>query len=396
MMKICQIISTPPFAWATGGCARVVYDLSWELAKRGHDVTIITTDLYEPYHRYPTDLVVSDPKNLIILRFPYFCDWLAWKKKIFISLDLIKYLRLHVRDYDIIHLQDLISVTAIFTSFFCKHYNMPYFLTTHGSIPWLYQKKLLNSLFKHFFGEKILKQATKILVLNRTEFELCKNIGIPASRIHLIPNGVNLNDYQNLPIKGQFREKFYINPDTEILLYVGRLYDRKGLDLLINAFDKVQKEYPTLKLVFVGPDDGYQNKLKEIASELKIYDKVIFCGFLSDEEKIGAYIDSDIFITPLFYGFPITFIEACLFGKPIITTDKGDRLDWIDGQVGYSTEYDVYSIEKALTDILSNPQLYNKFSENGKLLVKNRFNWSIITDEIEEMYNSIHISDGGK
>lgn len=46
-MKIAQVISTPPFAWSTGGCARVVYELSKELADRGHEVTILTLDMYD-------------------------------------------------------------------------------------------------------------------------------------------------------------------------------------------------------------------------------------------------------------------------------------------------------------------------------------------------------------
>jgi glycosyltransferase involved in cell wall biosynthesis len=388
-MKIAQIISTPPIAWATGGCARVVYDLSRELANRGHEVTIITTDLYKPRQRYLPDLEVSGHEKITILRFPYFSDWLAWKKKIYISFGLIKYIRQHILEYDIVHLQDLISVTAIFTSLYCRHHSKPYVLTTHGSIPWLYRKNVLNKLYAQLIGKKILANASKILVLNQTELELCKSIGIPASRLHLISNGINLWDYGNLPEKGKFRTKYRIHQDTKIVLYVGRLYDSKGLDLLIKAFHDILMTYTNLILVLVGPDDGYKNKLFEMSEKFQISNNLLFCGYISNDEKMEAFVDADVFVTPLFFGFPIAFIEACFCGKSIVTTNKGDELDWIDGQVGYSTNYDENSINKAIIDILSNETLRKRFEDNGKIIVRSRFTWEVIAKDVETIYKSI-------
>ena len=119
-MKILQIVSTPPFAWATGGCARVVYDISKELVKRGHDVTILTTDLYEPGKRFPYKANPEFIDGIRIIRFKYISNWLAWKNKIYISPGLIWYLKNHLQEYEIIHLQDLISVHAVATVKYCK------------------------------------------------------------------------------------------------------------------------------------------------------------------------------------------------------------------------------------------------------------------------------------
>ena len=88
-MKILQIISTPPFAWATGGCARVAYDISKELVKSGHDVTMLTTDLYEPNQRYISKTNPEYIDGIQIFRFKQVSNWLAWKHKISISQRLI-------------------------------------------------------------------------------------------------------------------------------------------------------------------------------------------------------------------------------------------------------------------------------------------------------------------
>lgn len=388
-MKIAQIVSTPPFAWATGGCARVVYDLSQELVKRGNEVTIITTDLYQPGKRFPCNSTSPDSENYTILRFPVINNWLAWKKKIYISFGLIKYIYKHISEYDIVHLQDLISITAIFTSLYCHYNKKPYVLTTHGSIPWLYRNQIHNIIYRRIVGEKILLNASKILVLNQKELELCKKIGISTSYLHLIPNGINLNDYRKLPEKGMFRGNYGILPDTKIILYIGRLYHTKGLDMLIKSFDALLNKCNNLKLVLVGPDDGYKKEIINMAEKLRIIDNILFCGYVDNEMKMEAYVDADVFVTPLFFGFPITFIEACLCGKPIVTTNKGDELDWIDEQVGYLTHYDEKSINMAIIKILTDMGLQKNFADNGKNIVRTRFNWEIIAKDVENQYKLI-------
>lgn len=385
-MKIAQVISTPPQAWATGGCARVVYDLSRELANRGNDVTIITTDLYKPGIRYSCTIDEKDPDNITVLRFPNFSDWLAWEKKIFVSFGLLNHIRKHILEYDVVHFQDLISITAIFTSFHCRYHNKPYVLTTHGSLPWLFEKKIINKLYYTLFGKSVLLNASKYILINTNEIQLCKSLGIPDSKLHYIPNGICLQDYSNVPKPGIFKKKYGIQSDTKVLLYIGRLYHRKGLDILIRAFEVILKQYSNIKLVFVGPDDGYKETLLNMAKKAQIDSNIIFCGYLSDDEKKEAYIDADVFITPLFFGFPITFIEACLFGLPIVTTNKGDSLEWINDQVGYSTTYDAFSISEAVMKILTDEALHKKFANNAKNLVKTRFAWNVIVKEIETVY----------
>lgn len=388
-MKIAQIISTPPFAWATGGCARVAYELSKELVKKGHDVTMFTTDLYEPNQRYVNQINLEYIDGIRIFRFKYISNWLAWKNKIFISPRLILHLKNHLQEYDIVHLQDLISVHAIVTMIYCRKYNIPYLLTTHGSVPRLYEKNGLIQVYRFLFGNNIIKNASKVFALNKSEAEQCKAVGIDENKIEIVPNGINLSKYEKLPDRGVFRRKYGIKSNEKIVLYLGRMHKGKGIDLLVEAFSEISKELNDIKLVLVGPNDGNQELLVERAQKLEIDDIILFTGFVTDDEKIAAFMDADVFITPSFSGFPITFLEACACGTPIITTNNGDKLDWIHNKTGYVVEYNKDQLRDAVITMLNDDGLRQRFGEEGRRLVREEFRWDRIVEKIEMTYSNL-------
>ena len=391
-MKIAQVISTPPFAWATGGPARVVFELSKELVTRGHEVTILTTDLYRPNQRYVCTENPDYIDGIQVFRFRYLSNWLAWKHKTFISPGLIRYLRNHLREYDIVHLQDLISVQAIVTAKYCKKYDIAYVLTTHGSIPWLNENNSINMIFNRFFGNKIINDASEVITLNKTEAEQCRKIGVDENKIETVPNGIDLSEYDNLPKRGEFRRKYSIRDDEKMILYMGRLHKSKGVGLLVKAFADLSKELNNVRLVLVGPDDGYLSTLERSTRELKLSDKVLFTGFVTNNIKMAAFVDADIFVTPTFSGFPVTFLEACACSTPIITTNNGNELDWIHDKVGYVVEYDKDQLQDAIIKILSDEKLKEKFGSRGKKLVREEFEWNKIVKKFEVIYETaIHL-----
>jgi glycosyltransferase involved in cell wall biosynthesis len=385
-MKIAQVISTPPFAWATGGCARVTYELSKELAKRGHNVTIITTDLYKPNMRYSSCDHSDVCENLKITRFKYFSDWLAWKHKVYLSIELLKYLNLHISDYDLVHLQDLISIHAFATAILCRKNNIPYVLTTHGSIPWLSEKHMINIIYNTLCGKSILKHASKIVALNEMEVNQCLKMGIEGQKLEIIPNGVPLFSQVPLPLKGEFRMKYSIIKDEKIILYLGRLHKIKGLELLLDAFFDL-RNYPKIKLVIVGPDDGYLEELVNKIKNLKLDDRVIVTGALYDTDKASAYIDADVYVLPSIYEcFPLSVLEACSYGIPVIITNRCGIADVIDNQVGLVVPYDKDYLRDAILHMLSDEKLRQDFGKKGKLLVRERFNWEKIAEQEERIY----------
>nr|WP_054859007.1 glycosyltransferase [Methanobacterium formicicum] len=154
-----------------------------------------------------------------------------------------------------------------------------------------------------------------MIALNNTELSLYEKFGLNKKKVQIIPNGISLVKEDILQKKGLFRIKYQINEDQNIILYLGRIHESKGIDLLIRAFSDLKTSVNKSKLVIVGPDDGFMPKIETLVKKLKIKNDVIFTGPLYGDEKKMAYLDADIFVTPSFTGFPITFLEACSLKK---------------------------------------------------------------------------------
>ena len=373
-MKILQVI--PYFTPKRGGDVNVVYNLSKHLAERGHEVTIFTTD-FEFDKGYIQSL---DGVRVV----PFHC--IANIGMMLISPKMKKQLKKEIRDFDIIHMHNFRSYQNVVAHHYAQKCNIPYILQAHGSVLPFFQKQRRKKIFDLFFGYKILRDASKVIALTKTEAEQYKKMGVDENKIEIVPNGIDLSEYDNLPKRGEFRRKYLIKDEEKIVLFVGRLHKSKGIDLLVKTFADVSKDLNNVRLVLVGPDDGYLPALEELIKTLKVDNKVVFTGFVSNEEKMAAFVDADVFVTPSFSGFPVTFLEACACGMSIITTNNGDELDWIDDKVGYVVGYNKDQLRDAIFKVLSEEGLKRRFGEEGRRLVRGKFWWKEIVKEIERLY----------
>ena len=196
-------------------------------------------------------------------------------------------------------------------------------------------------------------------------------------------------DDDDLPERGEFKEKYSIRDDGRIILYFCRIHKIKGTDLLVKAFSDLIKDLDGVRLVLVGPDEGYPFAVEELIQELKMDNKVLFTGFVSNNEKMAALVDADVFVTPSVSGFPITFLEACACSTPIITTNNGDELNWIHDKVGYVVEYDKNQLRDALFEVLNDEGLRRRFRDEGRKLVKNESRWNTIVEQILNVYKGV-------
>jgi len=377
-VKILEV--TNFFSPVHGGSAEAPYQLSKELGKRGHKVTIYTSDF-----KLTQDYVNSVPQATV----RPFRTWLSMAN-LYVTPGIISSARKEIERMDIIHMHNYRTFQNTIAHRYARKYNVPYVLQAHGSLPRIMSRQRLKQAYDIIWGYQLLKDASRVLAVTRTEAEQYKNAGIGKDKIEIIPHGIDLSAFENLPPRGEFRRKHGLGDDQRIVLYLGRIHQIKGLDLLAGAFAALSKSLNDTRLVIAGPDDGYLSSLKKSIADLKIKDRVLLTGPLYGQEKLAAYVDADVCVLPSVYEiFGITILEALACGTPVIATDRCGLAEAIGEQAGLVVPYDKGQLQNALSQMLGDDKLRQKFGEKGKLLVRDKFNWEKIAEQVERVYTDI-------
>jgi len=306
------------------------------------------------------------------------------------------WLKFNIKNYDVVHMHSFRSYQNNIVMKYAVIFKVPYVVQPHGSTPYIGKLPLvmLKRIYDILWGNKIMKNAAKIIALNLSELKKIivqfKNNNI-SNKIVIIPNGIDLSEYNELPPKRSFKKKYNIPEEKKILLYLGRIDKTKGINLLISAYAHLKNEMKCSDsiLIIAGPDYGCLNNAKALANSLGVYNSVMFTGFISSEDKLMALVDADVFVSPSFYGFPMTFLEACAVGTPVVTTCLSDRLEWIDGNVGYVVQPKPRDLAEAINKIINDHELHRKLSKNCIEIVKSEYSVEKVVKILEKVNEEI-------
>jgi glycosyltransferase involved in cell wall biosynthesis len=390
-MKILQVTNFFKPSWESGGPARVAYELSKKLVERGHEVTVYTTDGFKSRLNVEKNKPV-DVDGIKTYYFRNLSSYLARKMVLPIPYYLPMVVRKEIMDFDVIHIHEYRTVLAIVIHHYAKKYGIPYVLQPRGSVPTISKSKQ-KKLFDILFGQAIIGDANKIIASSKIESEQYRDVfpKLNNEKIVHMPNGIDLETYQNLPQKGEFKKKHSIKIDEKIILFLSRIHERKGADMLIEVFSKLKSKFDRVKLVIAGPDEGYLDTLKLIVSKLDIEREVIFPGPLYEKDKLEAYVDADVFVLPSKSkeeSFGNVVLEALACGTPVIITNNCGVSEWISDDVGYVVNYDKDQLRDAIFKVLSDGELRRRFGERGKKLVMEEFDWDGIVRKLEGVYEN--------
>ena len=387
-MKILQVTNFFKPSWESGGPARVAYEISKKLVERGHEVTVYTTDGF----KWRIDVEKNKPVDVDGIKTYYFrnlSSYLTRKMNLPIPYYLPIVARRTLRDFDMIHIHEYRTVLAIVVHHYAKKYGIPYILQPRGSIPRTSKSKQ-KKLFDALFGRAIIEDASKIIASSKLESDQYWDVfpDLEGEKIVHIPNGIDLETYQNLPKKGEFRKKYSIAEDEKVILFLGRIHKIKGIDILIEAFSKLKEELQGVKLVIAGPDDGYLDRLKLMVDKLSIEDDVIFPGPLYEKEKSEAYVDADVFVLPSKYeSFGNVVLEAMAHNTPVIVTNSCGISEWLSSAEIINPTVD--SLYVKLSEILKKSKSENLKSKRRMKKDVEKFSWETIVDRIESIYYEI-------
>jgi len=262
-------------------------------------------------------------------------------------------------------------------------------LQAHGSLPRIGAWRKLKWFYDALFGYKLLRDASRVIALSRVEAEQYRCMGVPEEKIAIIPNGIDLSEYANLPPKGSFKKKFGIKEEEKIVLYLGRIHWIKGVDILVKAFANVIKKLDNIRLVIVGPDDGYLSELRALIKALRIENKVIIAGPLYGRDKLEAYVDADVYVLPSRYEiFSMSVLEALACGTPVILTENCGIAEYFRDKAGLVVKPDSNHLGEALLEMLLNQDKQKVFRENCKTVMQ-KFNISETVSKLEKVYQEL-------
>jgi glycosyltransferase involved in cell wall biosynthesis len=384
-MRILQVVPYFVPAYAYGGPPVSSYQLSVALGRRGHEVTVLTTDALDSSARQQ----VKHTKNgLEVYYLKNLSNYLAWNHRLFLPLGTNRFLQKRAKDFDIIHVHEFRTSQNIAVRRHALRTGTPYVLSAHGSVPRIVRKRFAKSVFDSIIGYRVLEDAAMLIALSNAEVRQYEEMGVADSKIAVIPNGIDPQEFSSMPTPGTFSRRHGLE-GKKLIIYLGRINARKGLDTLLDSVRKLATVRRDLALVFVGPDDGYRGHLEKTIRRFPLDAPVVFAGLITMPEKLAAYVDSDVIVYPgSFEIFGLVPFEALLCRKPVVVADDSGCGEIIKKEsAGIAVPPgDSEALASAIGVCLDDGIVVKRMVERGNRFVREQLSWGKIAENMESIY----------
>jgi len=369
-------------ALSYGGAARAAYELSCALHDLGHHVTVLTTDVWDAGKRFSANGAIPPFE---VVRVPNLSNKLAYYFQFYTPMGALKHAERLLAESDILHLHtfrnllnDLLARTAVKQA-------KPFMLSGHGTIPRIERFQVIKRVYDFMIGKWQLNNAAGYVAVSPAERKAMLRLGLPAEKIRVIPNGIRPIGKTN---PGSFRKRWGFAPEEKMVLFLGKITPRKGVQHLVRAFSRIRDQ---ARLVIAGNDMGYASKIRRLIEELRLQDRVLWTGLLDDDRKLEAFCDADLTVYPsVNEAFGLVPLESILSGTPVIVCDDdgcgqiirntgaGDLVPWGDSAALS------YAMSKRLIEGKKPSELHAAQEK-----IRTRFDWHLIAREMTKFYESL-------
>ncbi len=239
-------------------------------------------------------------------------------------------------------------------------------------------RKNLKSQILQCIGRYAMKKAARVRVISNAIFNQVQGQGIAKEKIRLVSLRVDLNLFNPLLISdiNSFGDKMGIIK----IGYIGRLINGKGLEDFLEAISKLKLQALSYKFkVLIFGTGPFESKLKKIADDLDIDDKIEWRGFVSYNKVPEALSKIDIFVYPSWHeGFGRSIMEALAMEKAVVATRVGGIPDLIkDGENGFLVEpRNPEALAGKIKELMENKDLREKFGKAGRKWVSENYEWN--------------------
>ncbi|MEX0658948.1 MAG: glycosyltransferase family 4 protein [Egibacteraceae bacterium] len=224
--------------------------------------------------------------------------------------------------------------------------------------------------------------AVRVAVSHSAQTYAGEALGLPLGSFQVVPNGVDVARYADAePLPD------LVDPERPLLLFVGRLEPRKGLDVAIRAFLRLRASHPSVRLCVVGEGPERRRCQEMVPGSLR--PDVLFVGAVDEAQKPRYHASADVFVAPNLGGesFGIVLLEAMSAGLPVVASNiPGFRGVVKDARQGRLVPPgDALALADALGTLLANPRLRAAMTAEGRRST-GRYDWKVVGAEVEEVY----------
>lgn len=387
-----HIVHVTPYyspAYAFGGVARAVEGMATAQAAQGHQVTVLTTDALDHRTRYggPAEQELAGVR---ILRRANLSIRLRGQFNLSTPRSMKRSAAAILATADIAHMHEFRTVENLLVTPVAQALGMPIALSAHGTLSLSTGRGRLKAVWDRLLSPAVAQRIDHVFALTNAELADVQQIWArfgqcrPATTFSVIPNGVHLEEFSNLPPGQDFRRRYGLG-DAPTVLFLGRLQARKGVDVLLRAFQRAQIEHA--RLVIAGPDEGMLSQAWALSGGDP---RIVFTGYLGGDERLEALAASDVFALPARgEGLSMALLEALAAGLPALISPGCNLPEVESAGAGFVVEAAVEAVADKLRVLLADASLRARMGFAGRQLVAQRYTWDKVARQMELAYQNI-------
>lgn len=380
-LHVLQVTPYFPPTWAYGGIPRIVYGLGSALLERGVQTSVWTTDAFDASKRSPKnahhqlngmDIWVSKNRS----------NHLAYAHQLFLPQQAQKTLE-QIKKVDLVHLHGHRHLLNNYAMAWATRSGIPWVFTPNGTLPRQERKLGIKLVWDRLVAAGAHKGAAACIAVSRAEVGQMLRAGVAKERIHQIPNGLMLSEFEDLPPEGSFKKKWGIQ--GPIVSYLGRISPRKGVEHLVAAFSG--EGLPQATLVIAGNDMGALAAARAQADE-----RVIFTGLLEGRDRLALLVDSDVLVYPSSDEiFGLVPFEGLLCGTPaVVGGDCGCGQLIREAGAGLLVQHaNVGELRDRIRILLADREAAAAMVKRGRAYVQNKLSFQRVAETHEKLYRQI-------
>lgn len=391
-MRILCVVPYYKPAYVYGGPVRSNSQLCEALVKLGADVTVLTTNA-NGAGSLPVPL--GSPTNLNGVEVIYYPIVPVSPRSFFYSPALSRACHQKACQYDIAFLDTIFThaMGAAVSAF--RQASRPYVVTLRGAlVPGNFkQKRLKKKIYLALMGSNYLNGAAALHCTVPAEVQAVRKLGLRAPTF-VVPNGLDVDRFARLPVRGAFRQRLHIPQHARFLLYLGRLHPAKHPEIAVEALAAAQALPLETHLVLAGPDEMQLTAtLQSRAQQLGCVDRLHITGLLQGDEVLAALADADLLLTPSepdSENFGMSTLEAMASGLPVLVSEGVPIGQWAEaagaGRIAACTSE---AFAKATCEMLGLSNGLKEMGHRGQSLAREKFNIEKVACQMLAHYRSI-------